>query len=318
VARKAFALILLVMLSLSGCSKIDNLRDKLPFLSNKKAKVAAEAKTVALKARADSVRKARKIADSIAVVRHAACVDSVRADLSKPVKKVKGKKKAPMPSPELIATQAQTICEQTEATPQTTVATKAAAQSDSAKTPAMATRDTAKGVRELPGQTVPRDTAVRAAKDTAIRMAAKDTAVRKRVGRMATRADSSMQQSADQSAWADSVRKAKETEMSRETFAYSGGTRDPFASLLNLAKSGPEVADLQLVGIYRNMRNPSGSIAVFRERDGGKRHRLRAGDQLGRSRLVQIRERDVVFTIEDFGFERQETLSLRKQEDVTP
>jgi hypothetical protein len=26
----------------------------------------------------------------------------------------------------------------------------------------------------------------------------------------------------------------------------------------------------------------------------------------------------VVFMIEDFGFERQETLSLRKQEDVTP
>jgi len=26
----------------------------------------------------------------------------------------------------------------------------------------------------------------------------------------------------------------------------------------------------------------------------------------------------VVFTIEDFGFERQETLSLRKQEDVAP
>jgi hypothetical protein len=34
--------------------------------------------------------------------------------------------------------------------------------------------------------------------------------------------------------------------------------------------------------------------------------------------VVQIRERDVVFMIEDFGFERQETLSLRKQEDVTP
>jgi hypothetical protein len=57
---------------------------------------------------------------------------------------------------------------------------------------------------------------------------------------------------------------------------------------------------------------------VFREKEGGKRHKLRAGDQLGRSRVVQIRERDVVFIIEDFGFERQETLSLRKQEDVTP
>ena len=106
--------------------------------------------------------------------------------------------------------------------------------------------------------------------------------------------------------------------MYRETFAYSGSTRDPFNSLLNMAKSGPEVADLQLVGIYQNMRSPSGNVAVFREKEGGRRHKLRAGDQLGRSRVVQIRERDVVFMIEDFGFERQETLSLRKQEDVTP
>ena len=106
-------------------------------------------------------------------------------------------------------------------------------------------------------------------------------------------------------------------DMSRETFAYSGAARDPFSSLLNMAKNGPELADLQLVGIYQNLRSPSASVAVFREKDGGKRHKLRAGDQLGRSRLVQIREREVVFTIEDFGFERQETLSLRKQEDVT-
>jgi hypothetical protein len=117
-------------------------------------------------------------------------------------------------------------------------------------------------------------------------------------------------------AWADSARKAKETEMTRETFSYGGAARDPFVSLLNAAKNGPELADLQLVGIYQNLRTPSSSVAVFREKAGGKRHKLRAGDQVGRSRLVQIRDRDVVFMIEDFGFERQETLSLRKQEDV--
>jgi hypothetical protein len=294
VARNAFALALLAALALSGCSKLDNL----PFVGNKKAKVA-EARAAAVKAHADSVRKARKIADSIAVVRHVACVDSVRAELSKPVavKKTKGKSRKPaaVPSPELIATQAQTICEQGEAAPQTTIAANTH-QGDSAMAPA------AKPVT---------------AKQISTAVPAKDTAAQKPAA-MATRNDSSMQQSTDQSAWADSVRKAKETEMSRESFAYSGGGRDPFVSLLNVAKAGPEVADLQLVGIYRNMRTPSGSVAVFRERDGGKRHRLRAGDQLGRSRLVEIRERDVVFMIEDFGFERQETLSLRKQEDVTP
>ena len=35
-------------------------------------------------------------------------------------------------------------------------------------------------------------------------------------------------------------------------------------------------------------------------------------------KLTQIRARDAVFTIQDFGFERQETLSLRKQEVETP
>jgi hypothetical protein len=313
VARNAFALALLTALALSGCSKLEGIRDKVPFLGNKKAK-EAEAHAVALRARADSLRKARRIADSIAVVRHAACVDSVRAELSKPLaKKIKrkGKKQGPMPSPELIATQAQTLCEQSEVARPAVVATKAAQPGDSAKAPARAAKDTAARV-------VAKDTSARAtAKDTVARIAVRDTAVRA-TAKPTTRADSAMQQATDQTAWADSVRKAKETEMSRETFAYSGGTRDPFTSLLNLAKTGPEVADLQLVGIYRNMRLPSGSVAVFREREGGKRHRLRAGDQLGRSRLVQIRERDVVFMIEDFGFERQETLSLRKQEDVTP
>jgi hypothetical protein len=314
VARNAFALALLTALALSGCSQLDKLPlDKVPFLGNKKAK-AAEAHAAALRARTDSLRKARRIADSIAVVRHAACVDSVRAELSKTAtaaKKTRRKGKKSAPSPELIATQAQTLCEQSEAARPAALATKAAQPGDNTKAPARAAKDSAVRVAA-------KDTTARAtAKDNAARVAAKDTAVRA-TAKPNTRADSAMQQATTQSAWADSVRKAKETEMSRETFAYSGGTRDPFASLLNLAKSGPEVADLQLVGIYRNMRLPSGSVAVFREREGGKRHRLRAGDQLGRSRLVQIRERDVVFMIEDFGFERQETLSLRKQEDVTP
>ncbi|MGH7509431.1 MAG: hypothetical protein ACREMZ_08170 [Gemmatimonadales bacterium] len=300
-ARNAFALAFLTAMALSGCSKLD----QLPFLGNKKAK-EAEANLAAQRARTDSLRKVRRIADSVAVVRHAACVDSIRAELSKPAvaKKTRGKarKRAPAPSPELIATQAQTICEQRSQPPQATVAAKPAAPGAKADS-----------VKALPA-------IAKAAPDSArpVATAVRDSAPRTVAMKTAGRAGTTVQPPLDQSAWADSVRKARETEMSRETFAYSGGTRDPFNSLLNMAKAGPELADLQLVGIYRNMRLPSGSVAVFREREGGKRHRLRAGDQVGRSRLVQIRERDVVFMIEDFGFERQETLSLRKQEDVTP
>ena len=43
--------------------------------------------------------------------------------------------------------------------------------------------------------------------------------------------------------------------MLRETFAYAGGTRDPFNSLINMEKSGPEIADLDLVGIYQDLRD---------------------------------------------------------------
>jgi hypothetical protein len=287
VARNAFALALLTALALGGCSV---------FKGNKEAK-EAEAKLVALRVRTDSLRKARHVADSLAQIRYAACADSVRTEMTKPPVAVKGKKKkkkavsAP-PSDQMIAAQAQFVCGQGKSVPQSTLATTPAkAAADSAKTPVPAATPTA-----APATTAAAPSAPAAA---------------------TAHSDSTLPLAQD-AAWADSVRKAKEMEMSRETFAYSGSSRDPFNSLLNMAKSGPELADLQLVGIYQNLRAPSGSVAVFREKDGGKRHKLRTGDQLGRSRLVQIRERDVVFMIEDFGFERQETLSLRKQEDVTP
>ena len=121
-----------------------------------------------------------------------------------------------------------------------------------------------------------------------------------------------------EAAMTDSVAKAREIEVMRETFAYAGGTRDPFNSLMNVSKMGPEISDLDLVGVYQDLRLPSNSMVVLREKVSTKRHKMRVGDQLGRARLVQIRPRDAVFMIKDFGFERQETLSLRKQEVETP
>jgi hypothetical protein len=119
-------------------------------------------------------------------------------------------------------------------------------------------------------------------------------------------------------ATADSLRRAREIEVMRESFAYGGGTRDPFASLLDATLSGPEFSNLELVGVYQDLRSPSNSVVVLREKVSARRYKLRRGDQVGRARLVQIRPRDAVFTISDFGFERQETLSLRKQEVETP
>jgi len=128
----------------------------------------------------------------------------------------------------------------------------------------------------------------------------------------------SLDQTAE-SAVADSVQRAREIEVMRETFAYAGGTRDPFASLINKDNSGIEIGNLDLVGVYLDLRTPSNNVIVLREKGtDGKRHKMRVGDQLGRSRLVEIRPRDAVFMIADFGYERQETLSLRKQEVETP
>jgi hypothetical protein len=296
VARNAFGLALLVLV-VAGCS-------------HQKEQKAAEAKSSALRIRTDSLRKARHLVDSLVQIRFAACVDSARAELSKPAVVVKPKRKRKVkeqpvaaPSVELITMQAQTACTPDAMAPTATVA----AANPAPVSPAA--KDSGKATKKDSSKVVVRDSSKALVKDTSKTHVAVATD---------TAAHTGPQGAVDQAAWADSVQKARETEMYRETYAYSGGTRDPFNSLLNMAKSGPELADLQLVGIYQNLRTPSGSIAVFREKEGGKRHKLRAGDQVGRSRLVQIRDRDVVFMIEDFGFERQETLSLRKQEDVTP
>lgn len=280
-ARNACGLALLVALALAGCSTFSNMKEE-------QAAKAAETKLATIRARTDSLRKARHLADSLAQIRQAACVDSVRTELvkaAKPKTKSRKKKQSARPSDEMILAQAQSLCGQDAMAPQTTVAAAQPAATDSARPAPVAAPAAAERVKPAPAAAAPsQPEAVVASTDSVV--------------------------------WADSVRKSKEIEMSRETFSYGGAARDPFISLLNLAKNGPELADLQLVGIYQNLRLPSSSVAVFREKEGGKRHKLRAGDQVGRSRLVQIRDRDVVFMIEDFGFERQETLSLRKQEDV--
>ena len=103
--------------------------------------------------------------------------------------------------------------------------------------------------------------------------------------------------------------------LTREVFTYSGGSRDPFVSLLASASVGPELPDLTLVAIYIDQREPDRSVAVLREKVTGKRYNLRAGDRLSRLRVVGIRERDVDFIVDDFGAERRETLSLRKPKE---
>lgn len=122
---------------------------------------------------------------------------------------------------------------------------------------------------------------------------------------------------AAQTAAEDAV--AGEGALSREVFVYSGGTRDPFVSLLDQASVGPELPDLNLVAVYVDHGNTARNVAVLRERVTNRRYSLHEGDRIGRLQVLAIREREVTFLIDDFGVERRETLALRKsQEDMTP
>src|SRR6266704_34341 len=103
----------------------------------------------------------------------------------------------------------------------------------------------------------------------------------------------------------------------REVFSYEGGGRDPFLSLLKSGDIRPLLSDLKLVGIYYDGRYPARSVAVLRDVTNNKVYRAKPGDILGRLKVTTIRPREIVFTVQEFGFERQESLQLAKQE-VTP
>jgi len=102
----------------------------------------------------------------------------------------------------------------------------------------------------------------------------------------------------------------------REVFNYQGAARDPFGSLLNENSSSSSVHDLRLVGVIYDPRGGS-SMATIRDKNNPRPFRVRRGDTIGRLRVIQIREREVVFQLEEFGFERQEILALTRPE-VTP
>src|SRR6266545_3780295 len=96
----------------------------------------------------------------------------------------------------------------------------------------------------------------------------------------------------------------------REVFSYEGGGRDPFLSLLRSGDIRPLLSDLRLVGIYYDGRYPARSVAVLRDVTNSKVYRVKPGNIIGRLKATTIRPREIVFTVQEFGFERQESLQL--------
>jgi hypothetical protein len=98
--------------------------------------------------------------------------------------------------------------------------------------------------------------------------------------------------------------------INRELFQYDAdGRRDPFVSLLTTSDLRPLLSDLKLVAVAFD---PNGrtSVAVMRDITSKEQYRVRVGQTLGRMRVAAIQEKAVVFTIEEFGFSRQELLAM--------
>jgi hypothetical protein len=112
----------------------------------------------------------------------------------------------------------------------------------------------------------------------------------------------------------DTVRKTPEAPatatFNREVFSYDGaGRRDPFLSLLSTGELRPAFNDLKLVAVAYD---PTGrkSVAVMRDVSSRDQYRVKVGQTLGRMRVAQIHPKSVTFTIDEFGYSRQDVLTL--------
>ncbi len=112
----------------------------------------------------------------------------------------------------------------------------------------------------------------------------------------------------------DSMARHDQLAYRREAFAYlAEGRRDPFVSLATTGVLRPTIADLHLVGIAYATRGTGGgvqSVAIFRDIQTKEQYRVRVGQPLGRMRVASIEPRRVVFSIDEFGVSRQESMTM--------
>jgi len=98
--------------------------------------------------------------------------------------------------------------------------------------------------------------------------------------------------------------------INREVFQYDGdGRRDPFVSLLTTSDLKPLLTDLKLVGVAYDPRGQN-SVAVLRDVTSKDQYKVRVGQTIGRMRVAAIQPKAVIFTIEEFGYSRQELLPI--------
>ena len=340
--RQLIGVLALSLLVTAGCARIKGLLGK-GGVNQDSVKAA-----VAAQARKDSLARAQATRDSIARIRWTACSDSVEKALKKTGagrKELAGKAKMPAgmllpsvlkacggapppppaPKPVVVAPVAGKpapagakpgpVAAAPAPAGKPTAPTATAAKPAVTPAPAPANGKSAAvqppakpaGPALTPAQLrVARADSIRKVKEAAQADSVAKAKEKARTDSIArVRADSVRQ---------DSLKLARETEVLRENFAYSGGSRDPFLSLIQRNSSSVEFGDLVLIGIYQDLRSARNSVALLRDKNTGKRYKVHIGEKIGaRMTVAQITERDVTFTIQDFGFERQETLSLPKK-----
>lgn len=95
----------------------------------------------------------------------------------------------------------------------------------------------------------------------------------------------------------------------RESFRYDrSGRRDPFLSLMAYGELRPLITELRVTSIAFDPNG--GSVAILRDLGTKEQYRVRVGESLGRMRVARIAKKEITFTIEEFGYSRQETLAL--------
>jgi type II secretory pathway component PulC len=102
--------------------------------------------------------------------------------------------------------------------------------------------------------------------------------------------------------------------LEREVFNYPAfQRRNPFRPLTGLDE-GPRFEDLVLRGVIQTA-DAGASVALLAHRsDPSRTYRVRVGELLGNSRVLEIRRQEVLMAVEEFGVTENRVLQLQRTE----
>ncbi|MBX6362825.1 MAG: hypothetical protein IRZ00_03060 [Gemmatimonadetes bacterium] len=98
----------------------------------------------------------------------------------------------------------------------------------------------------------------------------------------------------------------------REVFSYPAeGRRDPYTSVVGRADGGPRFENLSLRGIIYAPATGQ-SLVLLADTVAKKAYRARRGDVVGNARVLDVGPTRVLFSVDNYGVVRQETLELKR------